>query len=361
MKYCVVSTRSTAAATSSLIEAYWRLRSSMGTGSGLTEAEEETGAGEVLSVMTKSNSSSTTRDYCGKRLLLLELNLDADFAFAGDFHGCAILQIRLQRGGAGPIEAPAVLNRNRDIGSGQHGRQSKGPVTIALVAAEQQPVGRRVLRDEYHHASSEGLLVTQHDSADLRHGAGSSAHQLHASAAADFEGVASSFGSLGQEFIHVESRRIRQSNIVGSRTNFFVRKIEHALVRHLSSEVFSGGAIEEFNEHLPAWPGPALQYDRAADRSQRWVFGGIEFDGARQIDLLIPTGTVPLAARFGHLDHVVSGRDSGVLVHGCGVAKALRRIHRHQSSLKDALRDPRKADANAIAVIVPFGFAALDT
>src|SRR5664279_4099765 len=119
MKYCVVSTRSTAAATSSLMDAYCRFRSSMGTGSGLAGVEEETGAGEVLSGMAKSNSSSATRDYCGKWLLLLQLHFDADFAFAGDFDGRAILQVRLQHGRTSPIDVPGVHQRNCDVGPGK--------------------------------------------------------------------------------------------------------------------------------------------------------------------------------------------------------------------------------------------------
>jgi hypothetical protein len=53
MKYCAANTRSTAAVTSSLIDAYCRLRSSMGTGSGLVEETDGTGADEVLEAMAK--------------------------------------------------------------------------------------------------------------------------------------------------------------------------------------------------------------------------------------------------------------------------------------------------------------------
>src|ERR1017187_7425300 len=99
-----------------------------------------------------------------REIALLQLHLDAHLAFAGDLDGRAVFQVRLQHGGTGPIEVPAIFDCDRAVVPGKHGGQGEGPIAIALIAAEQQPVSRSVLRYQHNHRSRKRLVVSQYES-----------------------------------------------------------------------------------------------------------------------------------------------------------------------------------------------------
>jgi hypothetical protein len=74
-----------------------------------------------------------------------------------DFHRSAMIGVRGNHGGLGPIQVPSVLDGENGVGAGDNILQIKRTVEIALIAAEKIAVLLRIFWDQYNHGSSEGF------------------------------------------------------------------------------------------------------------------------------------------------------------------------------------------------------------
>ena len=225
----------------------------------------------------------------------MQLDLDAELAFAGDVDGRATLQVRLERGGIGPVEVPAVLQCDRGVGAGEHVAQVKVPSLslwsrrkrVRLLAGLAERAAPS-LRDRACRPCSTVPLMRASSPVAVRASCTLPPLMIRV--------CPLTRAPRACDVLIMEVLRDVQQHVVGAGANFHFAEVKRPLGRDFSREGFRGGAVGEYDVNLSGRTPSAFERQRSSHRGERRILRGIEFNGAaRSISLYQPACFPPVA------------------------------------------------------------------